>query len=317
MLKFVTSIHRLASATRSKRHLSLGVDRMSTEEKKALFSGEATRLYNMIAENHRQEAGPWPVMVKAVQDVVIVNTGRHNDNNDATLILELATGMGEPAASIAKAVPTVQMVATDISDDMVTAARETSASINNMRAEKADMMDLSNYDVNSFDIVTCCYGFMFPPDQNLALRETHRVLKQCNEDGTNAGTLITTTWNDLPLMRFLRDMMEHVTEEQGSPPPVNPMSLSEPGLFQSMVENAGFTNVVISEHAYTFNFGSDDTLAFKQATMPLLSTLDDMDSGWDKAREYFDAEKLAFGEYDSDGNYVVKNNRYQLLIAKK
>jgi SAM-dependent methyltransferase len=248
-------------------------------------------------------------MVQAVKDEMMgAATSTTNPK-----ILELATGPGEPAASIARAFPNAQVVATDLSDDMILAARETCVAIPNMVAEKADMMDLGNYADDTFDVVTCCYGFMFPPDKDLALQETLRVLKP------NGGVIITTVWNDLPTMRLIRGIMERVHGEGATPPPppINPMSLSEPGLFEGMVEQAGFTDVRVSAHDYSFNFGSDPDLIFKQITMPVMTVLDEIDGAWDTAREVFEAEKLNYGEYDADDNYVIGNNVYKLLIAKK
>jgi ubiquinone/menaquinone biosynthesis C-methylase UbiE len=43
-------------------------------------------------------------------------------------------------------------------------------------APQADAQDLP-FQTDSVDIVTCCYGYMFPEDKELALAETYRVLK--------------------------------------------------------------------------------------------------------------------------------------------
>ena len=42
----------------------------------------------------------------------------------------------------------------------------------------------------SYDVVTCCYGYMFPTEKETALAETLRVLKP-------GGTLVATTWDIL------------------------------------------------------------------------------------------------------------------------
>mmetsp|Transcript_4483 Transcript_4483/g.11602 ORF Transcript_4483/g.11602 Transcript_4483/m.11602 type:complete len:276 (+) Transcript_4483:72-899(+) len=275
---------------------------MACSEHNDHFSGEATRLYTMISENHRQPDGPWHAMLQAVQDSTAASPHPK--------ILELATGPGEPAATIARALPGASVVATDVSDDMVDAARETCREIGNMTAEKADMMDLGKYGDGSFDVVTCCYGFMFPPDKELALAEAYRVLRP---DG---GVLVATVWNSLPKMGLLRGMMEHVLGEAPPPPPVNPLSLSAPGLFEGIVEKAGFAEVIASAHEYSFNYGSDKDLIFKQTTMPVMAALEKF-GGWEKARAYFEAEKLSCGEFDAEGNYIVKGNVFKLVIAIK
>lgn len=58
----------------------------------------------------------------------------------------------------------------------------------------ANAEDLSTIDDNSMDIVTCCYGYMFPADKDKALEETFRVLKP-------GGTLIATTWDKVDMIR--------------------------------------------------------------------------------------------------------------------
>ena len=58
----------------------------------------------------------------------------------------------------------------------------------------ANAEDLSTIDDNSMDIVTCCYGYMFPADKDKALEETFRVLKP-------GGTLIATTWDRVDMIR--------------------------------------------------------------------------------------------------------------------
>src|SRR5210317_1824380 len=92
--------------------------------------------------------------------------------NEDLMILDLATGPGEPAATIARQFPNSTVVATDLSPDQVAIAQAQTATLPHLTVQVADMMDLHDFDDNSMDFVTCCYGFMFPPDIQKAVDET-------------------------------------------------------------------------------------------------------------------------------------------------
>jgi len=144
------------------------------------FDPIMAKAYNVMSENHRHERGPWPIMTKEVVARV--------QALESPSILDLATGPGEPAKSLAMALPHASVVATDVSEDMIEAASKSTKDIANMKCVLADAQDLSVFDSESMDVVTCCYGFMFPTDKPAALKEALRVLKP-------GGTLIATTWD--------------------------------------------------------------------------------------------------------------------------
>lgn len=84
------------------------------------------------------------------------------------------------AATIANELPYAKVISTDLSPDMVEMARRNAAfeDIPNLEAAAADMQNLSPlFQDGEFDVVTCCYGYMFPPNKQQALNETFRVLK--------------------------------------------------------------------------------------------------------------------------------------------
>ncbi len=72
---------------------------------------------------------------------------------------------------------------------------------------------------------------MFPPDKDLAVQDTFRVLKP-------GGTLVSTTWSSLLHFDLIDDLSEQ-TFGVRTPPAINPLSLSEPGLFEGMLAAAG------------------------------------------------------------------------------
>ena len=95
----------------------------------------------------------------------------------AISVLDLASGPGEPAATIAKLLPDSTVISTDFSEDMVAAASKSMVDLPNCSTQQADASDLSQFEDGSMDVVTCCYGYMFPADKDAAMAETFRVLK--------------------------------------------------------------------------------------------------------------------------------------------
>jgi len=195
------------------------------------FSGEIVELYATLFEQHYHPHGPWAKIVKEAEARVPAQGGK---------ILDLASGPGEPACLLASAIPGASVISSDFSQDMVDKATQRSKDLDNVRCLHADAQDLSRFPTGTFDVVTCCYGYMFCPDPLQAMRESHRVLKP-------GGTLLATYWTELAAMRACRTVMAAVAPgAPPKPPPINPMALAEAGLVDSMLRLCGFDEVRIS-----------------------------------------------------------------------
>jgi ubiquinone/menaquinone biosynthesis C-methylase UbiE len=99
--------------------------------------------------------------------------------SDGQHVLDLASGSGEPALSIARVVGSSgRVVATDLVPEMLEGARENASAqgLSNMEFRVADAEDLPFVD-GEFDRVTARFGLMFFPDIHKALSEVRRVLK--------------------------------------------------------------------------------------------------------------------------------------------
>lgn len=93
-------------------------------------------------------------------------------------VLDIASGAGEPALSIARRVgETGTVTATDMVGEMLAGARRRAAAagLANIRFEIVDMEALPFPD-GIFDRVTCRFGLMFCPQPEQALAEARRVL---------------------------------------------------------------------------------------------------------------------------------------------
>ena len=94
-------------------------------------------------------------------------------------VLDVATGPGVAAFMAADKVgPDGVVVATDIAEKMVDAAREEAGrrGVSNMEFERVDAEDLS-YPDESFDAVLCVLGLMFTADPQRAIDQIYRVLR--------------------------------------------------------------------------------------------------------------------------------------------
>ncbi len=111
----------------------------------------------------------------------------HLRDND--IVLDVAAGTGEPGLTIATMVTKGKVFITDIAENMVEIARENAIkrNIKNVETITAEVCELPFAD-NTFDVISCRFGFMFFPDMELAAKEMVRVLKP-------GGRIATSVWN--------------------------------------------------------------------------------------------------------------------------
>jgi len=138
-------------------------------------------------------------------------------------VLDLASGTGEPALSVAKAVGKQgRVVATDLIPDMLDAAHENALAqgLSNIQFRMADAEHLP-FSQGEFDRVTCRFGLMFFPDVQKALTGIQRVLKP----GGRVSFLVWGTFEENPLFSVtLGPFLKHVKV-----PPPQP---DAPGIFR-------------------------------------------------------------------------------------
>ena len=107
----------------------------------------------------------------------------------ADIVLDIAAGTGEPGLTIATMLKGGKVIITDLSEDMLEIARENAMNrgIQNIETRACDVCELPFAD-NTFDAISCRFGFMFFPDMLLAAKEMVRVLKP-------GGRIATSVWN--------------------------------------------------------------------------------------------------------------------------
>ncbi|MDQ4075279.1 MAG: class I SAM-dependent methyltransferase [Chloroflexota bacterium] len=157
-------------------------------------------------------------------------------------VLDLASGPGDPAITLAKWVaPSGHVMATDLSPGMVAAAASNARKegIDNIGCQQADAEALPFPD-QAFDAVTCRFGIMFCMDVQQALDEIYRVLKP-------GGQAAFAVWGPPSEQSFIAITMNVLSQyaplpacEIGAP---NMFNFARTGSISTVLLEAGFQQV--------------------------------------------------------------------------
>jgi ubiquinone/menaquinone biosynthesis C-methylase UbiE len=172
------------------------------------------------------------------------------------LVLDIASGTGEPALTIAAMLNDGKVILTDLSEGMLEVARENAArqGITNIETVACDAGDLPFAD-DTFDMVSCRLGFMFFPDMLHTAKEFFRVLK-------HGGKIATTVWGAPEKNFWASATMDIINKYLDIPtPPAGTPGLyrcAEKGLVAGLLQEAGFKHVTESEVNGMLNLPSID-----------------------------------------------------------
>jgi SAM-dependent methyltransferase len=162
-------------------------------------------------------------------------------------VLELAAGLGETGFLAAELVaPMGGLIVTDQAEGMLEGARARANDLGLTNVEfqvmGAEWIDLP---VASVDAVLCRWGYMLMSDPQAALSETRRVLRP-------GGRVALAVWDALERNPWAqapgavlreRSLLEPPTAGEGYEP--GPFALAVPGRVEELLEQAGFTDVLL------------------------------------------------------------------------
>lgn len=174
----------------------------------------------------------------------------------AEVVLDIAAGTGEPGLTIATMLNGGKVVITDLSEDMLEIARENAMKrgIKNIETKVCDVCELPFAD-NTFDAISCRFGFMFFPDMLLAAKEMVRVLKP-------GGRIATSVWNVPEKNFWVTVTMGTINKnvEVPAPPPGSPgmFRCAKDGLIADIFKQAGLKNITQKEIAGKLNAKTTD-----------------------------------------------------------
>lgn len=219
------------------------------------------------------------------------------------IVLDVAAGTGEPGLTIAAAIPEGKVIITDLAEDMLEIARENAMlrGIKNIETMVCDVCELPFPD-NTFDAISCRFGFMFFPDMLLAAKEMTRVLKP-------GGRIATAVWN-IPEKNFwVTAIMGTINRnmELSGPPPGAPgmFRCAENGFMTNLFEQAGLKNTSQKEINGKLNSKTTDTYwnMMTEVGAPIVAALSKADDAM-KAKIKSEVYELVNQKYP-DGNVVI------------
>jgi ubiquinone/menaquinone biosynthesis C-methylase UbiE len=198
---------------------------------------------------------------------------RFLDPKDKDVVLDVAAGTGEPGLTIATRLNGGRVVITDLAPDMLDIARENAArrGISNIETRVCDVCALP-FSGDTFDAISCRFGFMFFPDTLLAAQEMVRVLKP-------GGRVATAVWNGPEKNFWVTATMGAINRNMELPAPAP----DAPGMFRCAKEGfvadlfsqAGLKNVAVKEVAGKLNCKTADVYwrAMTEVAAPIVAAL--------------------------------------------
>jgi len=191
--------------------------------------------YRLIA------AAKWKAKSAAMGGAVTEELVEYSRPAAGMAVLDLASGTGEPAISLAQRVgPEGSVVAVDQSSELleVAAERARQRKLANLVTRQADAHKLPFAD-RSFDLATCRFGVMFFADAIGALAELRRVLKP----GARAcfaawGPIEQPYWQTT-----MKIVQRHVGGAMLAAGGTDPFRFSAPGSLSTALRSAGFQEV--------------------------------------------------------------------------
>lgn len=222
------------------------------------------------------------------------------------MVLDIAAGTGEPGLTIASGLKGGKVTATDLSDGMLQVARENAAKrgIKNFETVVSDVSEMP-FDDNTFDAISCRFGYMFFPDMQLAANEMVRVLK-------TGGRLATAVWSG-PEKNFWVTAIASTIQKNmqlPAPPPGSPgmFRCAEPGLMKNILREAGLKNIKESEVKGKLKSGTADVYwnMMTEVAAPFVAALSKAD---DAMKEKIKNEVLELvSQKYPDGNVSIDSN---------
>jgi ubiquinone/menaquinone biosynthesis C-methylase UbiE len=152
-------------------------------------------------------------------------------------ILETAAGTGIVTRAVNEALPSAEVVATDINPGVVEFAAQHFRS-ERVSFQAADAQHLP-FDDESFDLVLCLFGIMFVPDKVRANEEARRVLRP-------GGRYVLLTFNRLdlnPVPKAAGEAVATLFAEDPSYMERGPFSYTDAAVVEKDLRSAGFQTI--------------------------------------------------------------------------
>ena len=236
-------------------------------------------------------------------------------------VLDIATGIGEPAVSAAKVVGKGgHVTATDMSTEMLAIAEERSRSLgldDIMNFKQSDAENLQLGTNHTFDAILCRWGLMFLPNLSNALVKIHQMLLP----GRKLAVAVWSEPSKVPLINIpMSTAREYLRDSLVGQAVPGPFSLADVGAFKKSLLKVGFTDIQSETINVTFEFDSaEDYTKFNQDIVAHIRTL--LANETEKRKEEIwnaitDKAKLLFADHQS-GHIKLANEAICVVALKQ
>jgi len=230
--------------------------------------------------------------------------------SSSSKVLDIATGIGEPAITAAKKISNNiagHVLATDIAPQMLSIAKQRAASLDLQEIIEFKEGDAETIDLPTlkFDAALCRWGLMYLPDLEAGLSNIYRSL-------VDGGSLAAAVWASPDKVPFLSVVMSTVLKETQKPPPPSgipgPFSLADQSITETALSNTGFKEIAVERTNVIFTYSSpEEYTRFHQAILaPAHALLADQSPK--RKEEIWNAVTEAVKKYgDSTGSVKLSN----------
>jgi ubiquinone/menaquinone biosynthesis C-methylase UbiE len=248
-------------------------------------------------------------------------------------VIDIATGIGEPAITAAKKVGVEGYVlATDISPQMLAIAKERTVSLglqNIVEFKEVDaekILDLQQQQpLSPFAAVLCRWGLMFFPNLASTLTNIYKLL-------SSGGRIAAAVWSEPAKVPKLYTAIDIVTQKLGISLTtayahytdiLSPFSLANINTVNNALVKAGFKDILTEYLNITFEFLSaeDYTDFAKQIIAPIHNLLADetekrKEEIWKAVTEEV-ARRYYIDDDNSTGSVVRMDNECIIIVGRK
>jgi SAM-dependent methyltransferase len=231
-------------------------------------------------------------------------------------VLDVATGIGEPAVTAARRVqPNGKVLATDISPEMLAIGRERAEKLGlqhiiEFRESDAESLKLPD---NSFDAVLCRFALMFLPNIPHALRIFYNA-------SVPGGKIAAAIWPTLDKVPVINLVFLTVLKKLNLPPPSHdtpPFHLSDPLVLENALIKAGFQDVKTENMIMTMRLDSPDSFTnyHKAVSAPIHALLAGQTA--EKQNEIWQAVTEAAKSHTNSKGEVVLDNEVICCVGTR
>lgn len=231
-------------------------------------------------------------------------------------ILDIATGIGEPAITAAKRVrPNGRVVATDLSPQMlaIAKARAKSLGLDSVMEFKESDAEALDFPKSTFNAILSRWGLMFLPNLSVALV----AIKQLLAPDGRLSAAVWSTPSKVPLLDLVFSTVRKQVNAPAPPPGTpGPFALADAAALERSFSQAGFRDVRVETLQITFGFDSPEsyTRLHQQVTAPIQIMLSSHTE--ERKKQVWDSVTDAVMQYADSHGRVNLDNEVICIVGK-